>query len=331
MPSFAWNIFMCFMMGLAAGGMLPVANALLAEIMPTKHRGWCLVLLGGIGTIGGYFATSELSALLQPHFGWRIMWLLGFPTGLILIALSPLLPESARFLLEMGRIDEARDTLARYGAIITIDQGTIDERAEAARDTVAQKPSLPRTKSGPGMGLSVALTLAALAWGFVNFGVLLWLPASLIAEGRSVGLASTLIARSALIAIPTVAVATYLYSVWSTKRVLLLAIGITTLGLLATLLRNNRALPFLSNPLVSVSLLIVGTSAVISILMPYAAESFPVGQRGRATGWVAGCSKIGGVMAQGLAALALVPALTRGRSNRYPDGRVTAAHYGFWS
>ena len=84
MPSFSWNIFMCFMMGLAAGGMLPVANALLAEIMPTKHRGWCLVLLGGIGTIGGYFATSELSALLQPHFGWRIMWLIGFPTGLIL-------------------------------------------------------------------------------------------------------------------------------------------------------------------------------------------------------------------------------------------------------
>ena len=162
--------------------------------------------------------------------------------------------------------------------------------------------------SGPRLGLSVALTLAALAWGFVNFGVMLWLPASLIAEGRSVGLTSALIARSALIAVPTVAVATYLYSLWSTKRVLILAIGITTLGLLATLLRNNRALPFLSNPLVSVSLLIVGTSAVISILMPYAAESFPVRQRGRATGWVAGCSKVGGVIAQGFAALALVPA-----------------------
>jgi len=39
MPSFSWNVFMCFMMGLAAGGMLPVANALLAEIMPTKHPG----------------------------------------------------------------------------------------------------------------------------------------------------------------------------------------------------------------------------------------------------------------------------------------------------
>jgi MFS transporter, putative metabolite:H+ symporter len=307
MPSFSWNIFMCFMMGLAAGGMLPVAYALLAEIMPTKHRGWCLVLLGGIGTIGGYFATSELSALLQPFFGWRIMWLIGFPTGLLLIVLSPLLPESARFLLEMGRVDEARETLARYGVEITPDQdpGSAPDGAKVIRRSV-QSGAPP--KVGPLLGMSIALTLAALAWGFVNFGVLLWLPANLIAGGRSIALTSAVIARSTLIAVPTVAVATYLYSVWSTKWVLILAIGVTTLGLLATLLRNNSSWPFLSNPLVSVSLLIVGTSGVISILMPYAAESYPIRLRGRATGWVAGCSKIGGVIAQGLAALALVPA-----------------------
>ena len=80
------------------------------------------------------------------------------------------------------------------------------------------------------LGLGIALTLAALAWGFVNFGILLWLPGSLVAEGRSVSLASALIAKSALIAVPTVVVATWLYSLWSTRRVLILAIGITTLG-----------------------------------------------------------------------------------------------------
>ena len=40
MPSFAWNVGMCFMMGAAAGGMLPVTYALLAEMMPSKERGW---------------------------------------------------------------------------------------------------------------------------------------------------------------------------------------------------------------------------------------------------------------------------------------------------
>jgi len=309
MPSFGWNIVMCFMMGLAAGGMLPVVNALLAEIMPAKDRGWVLVLIGGIGTVGGYFATSSLSALLQPHFGWRVMWLLGFPTGLALIALSPMLPESARFLLQMGRIDEARETFARFGTVITIDQNATTTGCGALADDRVPARSLEGLDSRALIGTTVALTLAALAWGFVNYGVLLWLPTALMAEGRSVNLMSTIIARSTLIAVPAIAVATYLYSIWSTKRALVVAIGITVLGLVATLLRGDGTLSIVSNPVVSVSLLIVGTSWVISFLLPYTAESFPIRLRGRATGWVAGCSKTGGVMAQGLAALALVPAL----------------------
>jgi MFS transporter, putative metabolite:H+ symporter len=308
MPSFSWNIVMCFLMGLAAGGMLPVANALLAEILPTKHRGWCMVLLGGIGTIGGYFATSESSALLQPFFGWRIMWLLGFPTGVILIALSPLLPESARFLLQMGRIREAEAMLARYGSAITTCRPEA-KPAEAAVAPITSNEELSfRSSLRPLLGLAVALTLAALAWGLVNFGILLWLPGSLMSTGRSMGLASALIARSALFAVPTIALTAYLYTVWSTKRVLVAAISVMTLGLLATLLGRNLQPSLLSSPLVSVSLLVVGTSAVISILLPYTSESFPVRLRGRAIGWVAGCSKVGGVMAQGLALLALVPA-----------------------
>jgi putative MFS transporter len=302
MPSFWWNVAMCFLMGAAAGGMLPVAYALLAEIMPTKHRGWCLVLVGGIGTIGGYFAASALSALLQPFFGWRIMWFLNLPSGLLLIALSPFIPESARFLQHMGRLDEARATLARFGAVVSL-----------AQEAAALDPGMShvgvRTRDPHLFGTIVALTLAALAWGFVNFGVLLWLPSALVAEGRSVGLASTLIARSTLIAAPTIVVSAYLYSVWSTKASLILAIGITSLGLLAILVRGTGTLPFLTNPVMPLSLLIVGSSAMISILLPYAAENYPVRVRGRATGWVAGWSKIGGLIAQALSALALVPAL----------------------
>jgi len=307
MPLFSWNIAMCFMMGLAAGGMLPVANALLAEIVPTKHRGWCLVLLGGIGTLGGYFATSECSALLQPFFGWRIMWLLGFPTGIILVALSPLIPESARFLLQMGRLQEAEKMLARYGSALKAKP--INPRPAYATSARAGNEKSSSTSSlRPLLGLAAALTLVALAWGFVNFGVLLWLPGNLMAKGRSVDLASALIARATLISIPTIALTTYLYSLWSTKRVLVLAIAVTALGLFATLFGENGSASFLSTPLLSVSLLVIGTSAVISILLPYTSESFPLRLRGRATGWVAGCSKVGGVIAQTLALMTLVPA-----------------------
>jgi len=86
-------------------------------------------------------------------------------------------------------------------------------------------------------------------------------------------------------------------------------IAITTLGLLALLLRATDFLPFLSNPILPLALLIVGSTGVISSLLPYTAENYPIKVRGRATGWVAGCSKLGGLIAQGLSVLALVPAL----------------------
>jgi MFS transporter, putative metabolite:H+ symporter len=302
MPSLWWNLVMCLLMGAAAGGMLPVTYALLAEIMPTRHRGWSLVLVGGVGAVGGYLASSVLSALLQPFFGWRIMWFLNFPTGLILIALSPLIPESARFLQQMGRVAEARIILARFGAVIT----AVPDRDDVYDD----KDHTPLPPNVPGyVGTTIALTLAALAWGFVNFGVLLWLPGSLVAEGRSMGLASAIIAKSTLFAAPAVVAVAYLYSVWSTKWSLVTMIAITTLGLLAVLLRGTDFLPILSNPIVPLALLIVGSTGVISILLPYTAENYPIKVRGRATGWVAGCSKFGGLIAQGLSVLALIPAL----------------------
>ena len=295
MPNLWWNVGMCVLMGVAAGGMLPVAYALLAEIMPTRHRGWCLVLVGGIGAVGGFFAASALSALLQPLFGWRIMWFLNLPTGLLLVAMSPLLPESARFLQQMGRSDEARAMYARFGAVLT--------PAPTSGPTFAPKLAVDRQFAG----ITAALTLAGLAWGLVNFGLLLWLPAMLVAEGRSVAASSALIAKSTLIAAPTILISTWLYSAWSTKWSLLTMIGITAVGLLGLALRGS-GMTALANPLLPLTLVILGSCGAISILLPYTAENYPLRIRGRATGWIAGCSKLGGLVAQGLSVAGAVPA-----------------------
>jgi putative MFS transporter len=65
----------------------------------------------------------------------------------------------------------------------------------------------------------------------------------------------------------------------------------------------------LARPLLPVALIIVGASGVISMLLPYAAENYPLLIRGRATGWVAACSKLGGLAAQGLSVAGAVPPL----------------------
>ena len=58
-----------------------------------------------------------------------------------------------------------------------------------------------------------------------------------------------------------------------------------------------------------VALLIVGSNGLLAMLLPYTSESYPLKIRGRATGWVAACTKAGGVVAQGLSITALVPSL----------------------
>lgn len=84
MPDYRWNFFMCFVMGLGVGGMLPITFALLAETIPARHRGWLMVLIGG-DVAGAYIIVSWLAAELTPTYSWRILWLLGLPTGVLLL------------------------------------------------------------------------------------------------------------------------------------------------------------------------------------------------------------------------------------------------------
>ena len=72
---------------------------------------------------------------------------------------------------------------------------------------------------------------------------------------------------------------------------------------------HNHGVTAVSNPLIPIALLILGSTGVISILLPYAAENYPVRVRGGATGWVAGCTKAGGLICQVLSVAAMVPTL----------------------
>jgi len=307
MPTFQANIFMCFLMGIAAGGMLPIAYALLAECIPTQHRGWALVLVGAFGLIGGWFAASGSASLLEPHFGWRILWFLGAPTGLILILCSALIPESPRFLLARGRLDEASELVSRY-------EVQLDPRhwADGGAPRAAGDDSAVTLVSGRLQTTTTTLILVALAWGFVNFGLLLWLPADLRARGYSVAGSNGLLFYSSLLALPTTVLVAWFYSRWSTKWTLFVLTILTGLGLIGVSLLDSSIAFFAAHPLVVFSALMAGVNGIIAVLLPYTAENYPVLVRGRATGLVSGSSKFGGLAVNALTMAALVPGLVTG-------------------
>ena len=303
MPGFIGNLIMCFFMGLAAGGMLPITYTLLAECMPNRHRGWTMVLLGGLGLVGGFFAASGSATLFEPYFGWRIMWFLNAPTGLILIFCNRFIPESPRFLLQRGRVDEARATVRRFGVALDPRQWADLPRPQGGVDSTA---ALLRA---PFRGTTATLNLAAVAWGLVNFGLLLWLPAELRRRGYSVAGSDALLFRSALIALPTMFVVAWLYSRWSTKWTLCLLTAVTALGLVVLSLIDRGVALIEDDPIVLFSLLMIGVNGIIAVLLPYTAENYPILVRGRGTGLVAGASKLGGLAAQALTVASIVPAL----------------------
>jgi putative MFS transporter len=295
---------MCFMMGASAGGLLPIAFTLMAETVPSRHRGWLLVLLGGIGTTGGYLAASACASWLEPDFGWRILWFLNLPTGLLLIALNRYLPESPRFLMLKGRNQEARHVLERYGVrVVDLDP------AERARAPV-QPGDTRRLLLTPSMlVITAGLVMCGLAWGLVNFGFLLWLPSNLRAMGMTGGAADALLAKSALLALPGALLVTWLYHKWSTYKTLMLFTFIAALALVGFSMVGHSSEVSGGAFTVLTIVLLISISGVIAMLIPYATEIYPVQVRGTGSGVIAASSKAGGIVAAALGVIGFFAAL----------------------
>lgn len=313
MPSFSWNVIMCFIMGLGAGGMLPIAFALLAETVPASQRGWLIVLVGGIGTVGGYLLASGSAALLEPIFGWRILWFLGLPTGVILLLLNRYIPESPRYLMVHGKTAEALKVMAYFGVQVADPAPAGRESASAASRAAIGAPQPGRFAElfrGGLSSLTVSLSVYGLAWGLVNFGFLLWLPLHLRSMGMGVAASDAILAKSALIAFPATVLVAWLYHSWSTRNSLVLFALLTAVSLVGfTVVELEHAESTFLLGLLLVALL-VSSSATVAMLTPYTTEIYPSHIRATGSGWVAGCGKFAGVVALGAAVAGLTPGIT---------------------
>lgn len=295
MPTFAWNLVMCFMMGAAAGGMLPIAFTLMAETIPAAHRGWLLVTLGGIGTSAGYLLASGAATLFEPTFSWRALWLLNLPTGALIVFLNRFIPESPRFLANAGLNNEARAVLLRFSGSATV-APVADPKLEQvveAHHPIGEMRALFRGKH---KRITWGLSICGLAWGLVNFGFLLWLPANLTVLGVDAKQTSTLLAQSAVLALPAIVLVVLLYQRWSSIRSLVLLIALTVCALLAFFVIDLLEVRSNAITIVATVALLSSVSGVIATLIPYSAEIYPVHLRGTGSGLIAASSKAGGIL-----------------------------------
>ncbi|NUT11931.1 MAG: MFS transporter [Nonomuraea sp.] len=291
MPDFEWNLAMCVAMGLGAGGMLPITFSLLAETIPPRHKGWVMVLIGGNLAIA-YLVASWLSASLVPTFSWRVLWLVGLPTGVFLILLNRFIPESPRFLLAHGRDAEARAVLARYGAAAT-EEAAASEEVERVEDEHAGGYS--RLFRPPFTGLTVAVVILGLSIGLVTYGFQLWIPSNLQKLGLDQQTADRALRDSTLLGLPLIFISAAMYGLWSAKKTIitlsaLVGVALAVLAFSGETLAQDRTWLYvlLAGP-------IVGTATIAAVLAAYSSEIYPTRVRSRGSGLSAGVGKFGGV------------------------------------
>lgn len=274
MPTFGGNLAMCFVMGMSAGGMVPVAFAVLTETLPARSRRFCLVLFGGLGSAGGYVAASGLAYLLEPHFGWRVLWLVGLPTGFALVALSRFIPESPAF-------------------------GSDEDQSPDAARGAAPTP------------VSLWLNVCALAWSTINFGFIFWLPTNFREVGFGVSVADGLLVKSALFSLFTTPLVALLYQRLDPRATIFGLGALQSAILLGFAAFGAHPQAFGEAAVITlVAGLLIAANGFICVLLPYAAERFPARVRAGGTGMVAGSSKLGGLLPLAVAKLGFVPALS---------------------
>jgi MFS family permease len=114
-----WLVFFYltrFVAGMGIGGQYAAINSAIDEMMPSKYRGRVDIWINGTywaGAILGSFASLVFLNVFAVNVGWRLAFLMGPLLALIVIVVGRTLPESPRWLLTHGRVDEAEKELAK--------------------------------------------------------------------------------------------------------------------------------------------------------------------------------------------------------------------------
>jgi len=110
-PGWIFLSFFRFFVGFGNAGLIAVDIPLVQEFVPAYKRGWVSGLTTTLLPAGNILGALS-GAYLAPAIGWRGLFLVGLAPALLVLMIRYWVPESPRFLLRMGRLEEARKSLA---------------------------------------------------------------------------------------------------------------------------------------------------------------------------------------------------------------------------
>ncbi|WP_087873396.1 MFS transporter [Arthrobacter globiformis] len=263
--------------GIGLGGLVPSANALVAELVPAKWRSTIATLMMSGVPIGGSLA-ALVGIPLIPAFGWPVMFLVA------VLALAVVIPLGLRYLPET--LPPAAGT--RTGP-------TAPESGRAGFGSLLRAPYL---------GVSVLYAVATLVTLFAWYGLGTWLPNLMQLAGYNLGSALTF-----ALALNLGAVVGSVATAWAGTR-----FGPVPTAVAAATVAALALLVLVTGPPVTVVYLMlvlagVGTHGTQCLVIAAVASHYPAHLRGTALGWALGVGRIGAVAAPQAGGLLLAAGL----------------------
>lgn len=258
--------------GIGLGGLVPSANALVAELVPTKWRSTVATLMMSGVPIGGSIA-ALVGIPLIPAFGWPIMFLIA------VLALVVVIPLGIRYLPETLPSEQV---------------GTVEKEPIGFG-------SLLRA---PFFGMSVLYAIATLVTLFAWYGLGTWLPNLMQLAGYNLGSALTF-----ALALNMGAVAGSVITAWAGTRYGPIPTAIAAAAVAAAALLVLVTGPPVAVVYLMLVLAGVGTHGTQCLIIAAVASHYPAHLRGTALGWALGVGRIGAVAAPQVGGLLLAAGL----------------------
>ncbi|MDV8021521.1 aromatic acid/H+ symport family MFS transporter [Rhodococcus sp. IEGM 1330] len=270
-----------FLTGIGVGGLVATVGAMIAEFAPPGRRNlFNAIVYSGIPA-GGVLA-SLAAITLQDSIGWRGLFWIGALPLVVLLPLALLrMPESPRWLLAHGRVDDAQQVCARTGIPMPEAEPAIagDRVGFAA---LARKPLLRPT---------ALLGLMSFSGLLLTYGLNTWLPQIMSEAGYNAkGSLSFLLVLNGG-AIVGGLIASRVADRTGPQRVIVVTFCLAALSLI--LLTLNFPLGVLLVAVAGAGIGAIGTQVLI---YGFVSNYYPTTARAAGVAWCAGFGRLGGIL-----------------------------------
>ena len=295
-----------FVVGFGLGGEITTAVTMLAEFCSAKFRGTAVGLInvggGGLGNMLAPAFALGVFALFPGDNAWR--WLFGCLVlpALFIVFYRRYIPETPRYLLAKGRVDEANRVLSMLasGKLANAQfpvHAYITAHADASAQAAGPRQSFAAIFRAGYARRTIAVGIASWMTFGAQLSVLTLMPTILVAQGYSItkSFTFTIIMQSGSL-LGALAASTMGYY-FPRKRVLTVgALAACLAGLAFGNFTSSVAVVLLCGALFQFCVLTLNTSIWI-----YAPELYPTRIRGLGTSFLLALGTIGGAMSQVLA------------------------------